>query len=279
MILIKAKLRPIIHFINFINRFFYVLFLYVVKFLKLTRDDKKYLRYWLFNDITKRYLNTYTLNKKMDEIIPHNNINIKLTIDEISFHYINLSHRKDRNNSIIKEFESNYIKRYKRFNAIKDTDGLKGCVLSHLQVLKKIRDANICERVIVCEDDILLIEPKDYLMDVVNNFLSDDNLDVLCLGYNVKSKIHYNDFFYLTNDTQTTSAYMLKISAIDSIIKSFQISKHLLDLGFPRYVAALDITWKEKQKKLNFVLPKKRIVKQLENSFSDIENKFVKYDA
>ena len=56
-----------------------------------------------------------------------------------SNYYINLEHRKDKNEINIKELKKIGINNPNRFNAIKKDNGAIGCYMSHLEVLKKAK--------------------------------------------------------------------------------------------------------------------------------------------
>ena len=57
-------------------------------------------------------------------------------------YYINLEHRKDKNEINIKELKKIGINNPNRFNAIKKDNGAIGCYMSHIEVLKKARENN-----------------------------------------------------------------------------------------------------------------------------------------
>ena len=68
------------------------------------------------------------------------NLSVINPLDILQYHYyINLDHRKDRNESSIQELSKIGIHNPNRFSAIKKDNGAIGCYMSHLEVLKSAR--------------------------------------------------------------------------------------------------------------------------------------------
>ena len=114
----------------------------------------------------------------------------KILIDKhISFLiYINLEHRKDRNEMLIKMLKNTDIKPEKilRFNAIKTDVGWLGCLNSHLECAKilqeKIKNKEISGNVMVIEDDFKFMDNVSHVNFSLDNFFSKVNgYDVLLL--------------------------------------------------------------------------------------------------
>jgi len=225
---------------------------------------------FLINDVKKHY---YLYTKKLNPNIKSRDF--LTTIRDCEIIYINLKHRADRNMEIIDEFKLLNIEGFKRFNAIKSSDGLIGCALSHVEVLEQFKHSNK-QLLMVCEDDLKFMTSISEINELINEFNNNDSLSVLCLASN-----HYNSFeisskLSLTTDSQTTSCYIIKKSYIDQLISIFSLSTKMLEAKIPSEFAALDMIWKINQSKSFFVIPNKRIAFQRE-SFSDIERKIVDY--
>ena len=77
-------------------------------------------------------------------------------------YYINLEHRIDRKISTINELKKIGIKEPNRFNAIKNDNGLIGCCMSHLEVLKLAKKKD-WDYVTVFEDDVEFLKPEETL--------------------------------------------------------------------------------------------------------------------
>ena len=197
-------------------------------------------------------------------------------LDKLDIYYINLDHRQDRKIEVTDEFNKLGIENYNRFNAIKNTNGALGCALSHKTTLETW-SADDSRLLMVCEDDIKFNGSLEELKKLVSEFKHDKNLDILCLSFNHLNEAQYNDYFYLTSDTQTTACYVVKPHMKEILLKSFKLSVKLLEAGIDnQYIVAIDQVWKVLQKKYNFIIPITRFAFQRE-SFSDIENRTVNY--
>lgn len=225
---------------------------------------------FLINNVKKQY-HRYTKDL---------NPNIKsgdflTTIEDCEIVYINLKHRTDRNMEIIDEFNLLNIGGFKRFNAIRNSDGLIGCASSHVEVLKQFKSSNK-KLLMVCEDDLKFLTSISEINELINEFYNNERLSVLCLASNHFNSIEISSKLSLTTDSQTTSCYLVKKSYIDELISIFSLSKKMLEAKIPSEYGALDMIWKINQNKSFFVVPNKKIAFQRE-SFSDIERKNVNY--
>jgi len=73
-------------------------------------------------------------------------------------YYINLEHRKDRRDHLIKQMESLGLSDVtQRFNAIKMKNGAIGCSISHLKLLEMAITENL-PHILIVEDDILFLD-------------------------------------------------------------------------------------------------------------------------
>jgi hypothetical protein len=192
---------------------------------------------------------------------------------------INLKHRTDRLENVTNEFRRLNLD-FERFNAFQHEFGALGCTLSHIACIKKAKKNNY-EYCMVCEDDAEFCIDRNELDKFISEFIEDNNLKILVIIghiYNKSNKKSYNDLFYTSNDIQTTTCYLVKNSYYDKLIENFEYSKKNLILSKNVSNFAIDVTWKELQKKDCWVIPKKNCGKQTA-SYSDIEKKYVMYDA
>jgi glycosyl transferase family 25 len=202
-------------------------------------------------------------------------IKISKIDDWLDVIYINLAHRIDRKKDLVIEFSKIGLANYKRFDAVQKSNGALGCANSHRDSLKYYLD--IEKLLMICEDDISFIGSCDTIMILLEGFINDSNLDVLCLGFNHSNQYSYNHYFFLTSDTQTMSCYVLKPHMKEIMLNNFDLSVQLLEYGIDKiYRPEIDQVWKSLQKDYNFVIPKIRFAYQRE-SFSDIEMKIVDY--
>ena len=201
-------------------------------------------------------------------------INIQDILD--NHYYINLDHRKDRNESAIQELSKIGIHNPNRFSAIKKDNGAIGCYMSHLEVLKSARNRNL-PYITIFEDDILFLEPNETFEKLDRIVNSDIKWDVILLGGN--NHLPYqkiNEDCIKINNCQTTTAYIVKQPYYDTLINHWQkgLDKLIETKDAPKY--ALDQYWKILQKRDNFILITPVNVVQKE-SYSDIERTNVNY--
>lgn len=192
-------------------------------------------------------------------------------------YYINLEHRKDRNEETLKELKSFGIHNPIRFNAIKDDIGAIGCSKSHLEVLKIARENNL-PHVLIIEDDIKFLDPdltNKTLSNVLNSGL-DWNVIILG-GNNYEPYTKINEDCIKVENCQTTTAYLVKQSYYDTLINHWEegLSKLIETKDEPKY--ALDQYWKILQKRDTFLLLNPLKVVQRE-SYSDIQRGDVNYE-
>ena len=225
------------------------------------------------------YYQALVLRKRIMKMNLNADYNIPIIVDVedyLDVYYINLNHRLDRKNMIIKEFDNIGLSKYTRLDAISRHNGALGCALSHKELLKTF-DEKDGKLLMVCEDDVSFTGSNEKFRLLLSKFKNDPNLDVLCLGFNHFNEFSYDYNFYLTSDTQTMSCYIIKPYMKDILIKNFELSIQLLEQGIDKlYKPAIDQVWKLLQTKYNFVIPKDRFAIQRE-SFSDIEKKVVNY--
>jgi len=202
----------------------------------------------------------------------------KIDINDIlkNNYYINLEHRKDRNQEAITELQKIGITNPNRFNAIKHDNGAIGCSMSHLEVLK-IAKKNNWDYVTIFEDDVLFLKPQETLTKLDELVNSNIEWDVIILGgNNFKPYEKINDNFIRVKNCQTTTAYIVKKSYYNTLINHWSegLQQIIQTNDIPKY--ALDQYWKILQSKDNFILITPVEVVQREG-YSDIENKNVNY--
>ena len=172
---------------------------------------------------------------------------------------INLEERKDRLEHIKKYFsEYNIIP----VEAIKHTEGYKGCFLSHKKCIKIAKQKKL-KYIIVIEDDCLLLENFSKRLENIINFLeSYDNWDLLIGGgfhicpFHIQGKIkNSTDNLYKTNGGYCTHF----------IIYNNTSYEYFLDQDISR---PIDHIW---QNNLKCIVPIPFIATQIDD-FSDISN-------
>lgn len=185
-------------------------------------------------------------------------------------YYINLDHRKDRNDKTISELKKIGITNPNRFSAIKDEHhGGIGCGLSHINVLKNAKRNN-WDYVIVMEDDIKFYDPSETVQKINNIFNSDIDWDVLIIGSIPEEPTEYvnDDCVYAKGGVCSTIMYIVKNHYYDTLIdlwsESMSNFKNILrnnkknmkqtDMNIIYHKYAIDQQWKELQKKDKFLI-------------------------
>jgi len=188
---------------------------------------------------------------------------------------INLDRRPDRLNSSLINLYKMGIQKISKFSAIEDIYPQRGCAASHLSVLQSFHDSNE-ELMLICEDDIKFIGNILSLKKTINNFISCEESNILCIANLTKSKSkNLTRYLHRANEVQTTACYLIKRPIIDDLIANAKKSVHELTLSGAK-TGSIDKTWKSLQTKHIFSIPKYRLCIQ-SSSYSDIEKKKVYY--
>jgi glycosyl transferase family 25 len=191
--------------------------------------------------------------------------------------YINLEHRTDRKESVLKQLSSVDLSGT-RFNAVKMKDGRVGCTLSHIRCLELAKQ-NKWDHVLIVEDDILFTQPEKFKYQF-KRFLSNETIkwDVLLVaGNNLPPYEKTTNYCVKVSHCQTTTGYLVKSHYYDILIKNYKEGLLQLMKEPSRHVDfAIDRYWLQLQKTDNWYLIVPLSVVQLDG-FSDIENKNIDY--
>lgn len=200
-------------------------------------------------------------------------------------YYINLNHRKDRYENIIKELNKTNIdkKKINRIPGIYMKDfGILGCAKSHCLALESFLKSSLDNKYcIIFEDDFeftLDQEKINILIDKVFNEVKD--FDVLMLSANILNSKNI-DFDFLTKiyDAQTLSGYAINRKFASILLNNYRESILLLEKeGTKSHPYCFDIYMKRLQPFTKWYALNPLIGKQIE-SYSDIENKIVSYNC
>jgi glycosyl transferase family 25 len=137
--------------------------------------------------------------------------------------YINLDRRTDRRAEIETELTKMGLSAI-RFSAFETPgDGMKGCQMSHLEVLKIARDQK-WKNVLILEDDFMFKVSREELDNELNKvFKNNIKYDVLMLAYNLFNSQPYNDTIAYARQALTTAGYIINSTFYDEIIKALEI--------------------------------------------------------
>jgi GR25 family glycosyltransferase involved in LPS biosynthesis len=199
-----------------------------------------------------------------------------MLISDIPTIYINLEYRKDRNNSVLKELSKIQIVHPERFNAIKMSNGAIGCSLSHIKCLENAIKNNY-EYIMICEDDIEIVNPSLFVENV-NKFLNSTiSWDVVLIAGN--NMVPYNfvtDYCIKIYNCLTTTGYIVRNAYFQTLLNNYKegVTNLIKDQSNSAY--RIDKHWQILQKKDNWfmIIPPSIIQKE---DYSDIENKVTNF--
>lgn len=192
--------------------------------------------------------------------------------------YINLDRRTDRRQEIEAELARMGIEAplAQRFQAIETADGRIGCFKSHLEILKRAREAGH-ENVLILEDDFEFLVSKEELEAELTRFFEKKiPYDVLMLAYNLHEKEPYDDQIGYARQAGTASGYIVHKDFYDTII-------NLYEWALPRLIQTKehmkymnDTVWYNLQPFSEWFYFIRRIGRQ-RKSYSDLEQRLVEY--
>jgi GR25 family glycosyltransferase involved in LPS biosynthesis len=193
------------------------------------------------------------------------------------FHrYINLDCRPDRDTLCKDQLSQIGITDPKRYKGYKTTEGIIGCGMSHLSVLKEAKKHNY-PFILVFEDDIVFSSSK-ILREKINKLLTDPAWDVLLLGGNMFSPFsEYSEDAYRIYKCFTTTAYIVRRHYYDTLINCWATAlNRLVSSKGQNRNYSLDVAWFPLQQKDTWLLIKPLQVHQREG-YSDIEKRNTDY--
>ena len=191
--------------------------------------------------------------------------------------YINLESRQDRKIHVENQLKNVNINCAQRFSAIKLPNGRIGCSMSHLKCIQIAKENN-WDHVLICEDDILFLNPNLFKKNLQHFLKSNESWDVVLLaGNNVPPYHRICEEYIKISRCQTTTAYIVKQHYYDTLIKNIKIGIGLLMKEPEKHVYyAIDKYWMILQQNDNWYLITPLTVTQRED-YSDIEKRNTDY--
>ena len=198
-----------------------------------------------------------------------------------NIYYINLLHRQDRKEFLLKDLENiNYMdNKIHRIDAIKHKYGAVGCLQSHIKALKTgLNEDYSCEYVIILEDDFAIRNmniAKTYLNKIFTEQL---DWNVILLGFNGRYNKNNTSFLKKIIHSQTTSGYIIKKIYIPILLKLWEdLYYKIKDLNNkPPHRHCADIYWKQLQHDKWFIT--NPVLGYQRESYSDIEKRVTNYN-
>lgn len=199
-----------------------------------------------------------------------------MKIEDIPTIYINLEKRLDRKINILTELNKIGINNPTRFNAIEMKNGAVGCSLSHIKCLE-IAIKHDYEYIMICEDDISILNPELFIENS-NKFLN-SNISwdvVLIAGNNMLPYKPLTDYCIQIFNCLTTTGYIVKKHYFKTLLNNYKtgvmnLMKNDNDISFK-----IDKYWLKLQQndKWFMIIPPTIIQRE---DYSDIENKVTNF--
>jgi GR25 family glycosyltransferase involved in LPS biosynthesis len=199
-----------------------------------------------------------------------------MLITDIPTIYINLEHRKDRNESVLKELSKIQIQTPERFNAIEMKNGAIGCSLSHIKCIEIAIKRNY-EYIMICEDDIEILN-SSLFVENINKFLNSQiEWDVVLIAGN--NMIPYNfvtEYCIKIYNCLTTTGYIVKNKYFSTLLNNYKegVLQFMKEQTNESY--KIDKYWKLLQNKDNWYMIIPPTIVQKED-YSDIEKKVTNF--
>ena len=187
--------------------------------------------------------------------------------------YINLDSRPDRNQFCLQQLSSIGVpnEKIERFSAIKNKEGAIGCTLSHIKCLKLAIEKGY-ENVMIVEDDIHFTKPVWFKEQFEKLFEYD--FDVNLFDF---EKIDQHMIRVL--GANTTTGYLVQKHYYQKLLDNYKQGLELLLRTGNKPLYAIDsYALRTLHHVDNWITFSLLTVTQVE-SYSDIEKRFVNYDA
>jgi hypothetical protein len=184
-----------------------------------------------------------------------------MNINDFEVVCINLDSRRDRWLESCEEFVKAKISPY-RYPALKDSNPINGCALSHFDILE-----HATKNVMIFEDDVKFINSYSHLDEYLLSLDSLQSWDMLYLGGNICGSIYrINDKIGRLTHAQSTHAYCVNKQFIPKILEKKNLLGKHLDLIYAEDIIPYNDCY--------ITIPMLAIQRP---SYSDIEKKQVDY--
>lgn len=195
-------------------------------------------------------------------------------------YYINLDHRKDRNENILKELDKfpETKNKIKRIPGIAHKVPSCGCCMAHIECYNDFiaSDYNTC---IIFEDDFIFDRPTEEIQNNLSRFFS-SNIEWDCIMFGINYNIiqpSYIDYLAKCINVQTASGYAITKDMCIKLLENTKECVNMLEKGKKhegKY--AIDQIWKSLQPNNNWYVFIPRFGRQRPD-YSDIEKRKVDY--
>jgi len=105
----------------------------------------------------------------------------------------------------------------RRKNSVIRSIGAAGCLLSHIDIIKKSKN-NGYKKILIFEDDIIFHKDFNSRSSLIKGLSPWSLLYLGCSQHDWRGVKKYNDNFYIANNTDGTFGYAIKSSSFDILI-------------------------------------------------------------
>jgi len=199
-------------------------------------------------------------------------------------YYINLEHRKDRNEQLLETMKELNVpsEKIQRINAIHNNIGALGCTKSHILTLETFlkSDHKIC---LILEDDFTYKNKDTFWSDIQKVFDTKIPFDIIQLTYNHMYEpenfcvVTETDFPFLkrVQKTISSSSYIITREFAPILLQNFYESSELLEKHIEKQYV-LDLYWHRIQGNHLWYCISPSIGLQ-RASYSDVQHSFMDY--
>ena len=198
--------------------------------------------------------------------------------------YINLEHRKDRDEHCLNEIKKidPALSKTHRIDAVSNkSNGALGCSLSHIKALEIFIKNPSWNNIMVLEDDFTFISnnTKDINKSIIYLLKNMSQFDILLLGVGIddlQTDTTEDELILKVNSSQTTSGYIVTRRYVYTLLANYIKSSNKMKKYGKHSDWCLDQFWKRLMPISNWYTLKDRIAYQYAN-YSDIENAYHNY--
>ena len=198
--------------------------------------------------------------------------------------YINLEHRKDRDEHCLNEIKKidPTLSKTHRIDAVSNkSNGALGCSLSHIKALELFIKNPSWNNILVLEDDFTFV--SDNIENINKSILyllkNMSQFDILLLGVGIddlQTNTTEDELILKVNSSQTTSGYIVTRKYVYTLLANYIKSSNKMKKYGKHTNWCLDQFWKRLMPIGNWYTLKDRIAYQYGN-YSDIENAYNDY--
>ena len=192
-------------------------------------------------------------------------------------YYINLDHRKDRNDQIQKQLNAYGVNNYERISAIHmPHKGYVGCSLSHMKTIEKFLASNH-QTCVILEDDFEFTLSPYNCKELFERFFNDNHKwDCVMLSSNTKQYVQYNEYLVKCIRAFTTAGYMINREFATILLQNIKEGVEQLIRHDVQHMFAIDVYWMKLQPVSNWYIFQPKMGQQ-SAGYSDIEQRFTDY--